>query len=630
MTTLPGLIVITNAARAVEPLLDGAGVSARRERVVSLSGLRLPADGAVVIAAPEEVASLLAHPPASPCAALVWARDGTPIDHTLLSHPAVAGMISAAHSPDAVFAALKAARSALSVAHGPRTARALERVLEIGRALASEKDLEALLGLILGYARELTNADGASIYTRDPDGEWYFRLWQNASNPAGASIEQGRLGPDSLAGYVARSGVATVIEDAYAIPTDALYRFNPDYDRIIGYRTRSLLTLPLTNKAGEVVGVLQLVNRKDDPEVPLRTADDVRAHVRPFTEDDLQVALALAGQAGVALDNGRLYADIERLFEGFIMASVQAIEERDPITAGHSFRVASFTEKLAMAVDRADAPAVRALRFNREQLREIRYAALLHDVGKIGVREHVLTKAKKLQPHQLDIIKQRFHYASLSMVWEAYRPLLDELEEGLGVEQFRARRREIEHRLAAERDRLGEYLALVMRANEPSVEPGEIPAALQRVAEHIFVDANGTPSPLILDFEFADLSLARGTLSEVERRQIESHVSQSYEFLRLIPWTRDLAQLPHIAFAHHEKLDGSGYPRGLRSADIPVQARMMTIADIYDALTAPDRPYKQAVSETRALDILQAEARAGKLDGALLAVFIESGAYLGV
>ena len=625
---MPGLIVITNAARAAEPLLDGAAVTGRRECVARLSGLSLPSTGAVVIGTPEEVSELLAHLPEPPCAALVWVEDNEPIIRALLAHPAVAGVLSGTLSGDAVFAVLKAAQTALIASQTPRTARALERVLEIGRALASEKDLEALLGLILSYARELTNADGASIYTRDLDGELYFRLWQNASNPGNAGIEKRRVGADSLAGYVARSGAATAIEDAYAIPTDAPYRFNPAYDQISGYHTRSLLTLPLTNKADEVLGVLQLINRKDNPQVLLRTEADVAAHVQPFTAADRQVALALAGQAGVALENGRLYADIGRLFEGFIKASVQAIEARDPVTAGHSFRVAKFTENLAVAVDRADEPALRALRFSREQLREIRYAALLHDVGKIGVREHVLTKAKKLQPHQLDTIKQRFNYVGLSVVWEAYRMLLDEIEQGgLGVEQFRARRREIERRLEGERAKLDDYLALVLRANEPSVESSEVSVELQKVAAHRFVDLEGTVRPLIHDFEFADLSLAKGSLNGAERSQIESHVSHTYEFLRLIPWTRDLSQLPHIAYAHHEKLDGSGYPRQLRGPDISVQSRMMTIADIYDALTAPDRPYKQAVSVDRALDILQVEARADKIDALLLRVFIEAGAY---
>jgi len=625
---IPTQILITEAARFAESLLDSAAVVGARQRVARLSGLNLPIVGAIAIGTPQEVTDLLAQPPDAPFVAVLWVADDAPIAAALLVHPLVAGLLSATLSGDAVFTVLKTAQASLAAAHAPHTAQMLERVLEIGRALASEKNLDALLGLILGSARELTNADGASIYTRDPDGELYFRLWQNASNPANAGIEKRRVGPDSLAGYVARSGVGTMVEDAYAIPADAPYRFSPAYDRISGYHTRSMLTLPLTNKADEVLGVLQLINRKDNPEILLRTEADVAAHVRAFTDVDRQVALALAGQAGVALENGQLYAAIEHLFDGFIKASVRAIEARDPTTAGHSFRVAEFTENLAVAVDRADAPALRAIHFSREQLREIRYASLLHDVGKIGVREHVLVKAKKLHPHQLDMLRQRFKYAGVSVVWEAYRGLLDELEQrGLTVEEFRARRREIERRIEGERGKLNEFLAVVLCANEPTVLHADITEGLQKVAAHRFIDADGSTVPLIHEFEFADLSLPKGSLSSAERVQIESHVSHSYEFLKLIPWTRDLSQLPHIAYAHHEKLDGSGYPRRLTSDAIPVQSRMLTIADIYDALTAPDRPYKQAVSTDRALDILQAEARAAKIDATLLGVFIESGSY---
>ena len=340
------------------------------------------------------------------------------------------------------------------------------------------------------------------------------------------------------------------------------------------------------------------------------------------------MALALAGQAGVALENSMLYADIERLFEGFIKASVQAIEARDPTTAGHSFRVADFTERLALAVDRSDAAELRRVRFTREQLRELRYASLLHDFGKVGVRENVLVKAKKLYPEQLDLLRQRFRYARASLERRAFRRLV-ELHDtrGLSPEEFAARRREIEQGLLAEQTRLDEYLQLVLRANEPSVSHAEISEDLGAVAAFAFPDEAGEMLPLLHDFEFANLALAKGSLNTEERTEIESHVSHTYAFLSLIPWTRNLANLPNIAFAHHEKIDGSGYPRKLGGGDIPVQSRMMTISDIYDALTAGDRPYKHGLPAQKALDILTAEARAGKIDTNLFKVFVECGAW---
>ena len=410
-----------------------------------------------------------------------------------------------------------------------------------------------------------------------------------------------------------RSGETVLLDDAYAIPESAPYKFNPASDRAIGYHTKSLLTLPLTNKGGEVVGVLQLINRKNRPDV-LRTPEDIATHVRSFDTRSRQLAQALAGQAGVAIENSMLYADIERLFEGFIKASVQAIEARDPTTAGHSFRVADFSERLAMAVDRADRHSLRDIRFNREQLRELRYAALLHDIGKIGVREQVLVKAKKLQPPQLALLQQRFRYARVSLERRLYQELLalhDQRE--LDPAALAGRRRDIEQAFARDLAKLDEYLRIVLHANEPTVLPGEIAAGLDDILSFRFPSEHDEEL-LLHDFEFSDLSIVQGSLNDEERAQIESHVNHTYTILSLIPWTRDLARLPEIAYGHHEKLDGTGYPRRLAAKDIPVPTRIMTIADIYDALTAPDRPYKRHLSAPEALDILQAEAKAGKVD----------------
>lgn len=598
-------------------------------RQVALADLRLPAAGAVLVLAPDEAAAVLAEPPAGRFVVVVWLASGAALEPTLLEHSHVVGVLTPDLVPEVAYSVIKAALALLERREAPKAAQMLEEVLEIGRALASEKNLDALLDLILTNARILTQADGASIYTRERDGVLYFRLWQNASRPdAGADPSHKQaVGEFSIAGYVARTGETLLVDDVYMLPADAPYRFNRAPDEAIHYRTRSMLAVPLENKAGEVVGVLQLINRKDRPQTRLLSDADVERHVQPFDDAARQLALALAGQAGVALENSMLYGDIERLFEGFIKASVRAIEARDPSTAGHSFRVASFTERLAVAVDRSDAPGLRPLRFSTEQLREIRYAALLHDFGKVGVREDVLVKPKKLHPRQLELLKQRFRHARLSAATSAYRRLLDRQErDALGPEQFRRERAAIEAAIVEEHARLDRFLHVVLRANEPTVLPAQVPAELHEILAYSYVDGEAAV-PLLEHFEFADLALSKGSLSPEERVEIESHVTHTYEFLTLIPWTRDLAGLPDIAYAHHEKLDGSGYPRGLAQEAIPAQTRMLTISDIYDALTAPDRPYKLAVSEERALDILRSEAAAGKLDPALLTVFIEAGAW---
>jgi HD-GYP domain-containing protein (c-di-GMP phosphodiesterase class II) len=580
-----------------------------------------PADGTVLVLTPPEASGLAGDFAAT---LVLWSEDG-PLARAQLDDPRVAGVLDASCPKDTVYAVLRSA--AQRCGGGMHAEQRLARVLEIGRALASEKDLDTLLSLILTHARALTGADGASIYTRDSGGAVYFRLWQNASTGDAPGVQKTPAGEQSIAAWVGGSGELLVLDDAYAIPEGAPYRFNAEFDRASGYRTRSMLTVPLTNKANEVVGVLQLINRKEPPQVLLKAPEDFDRYVRPFDDEDRRIAQALAGQAGVALENSMLYADIERLFEGFIRASVRAIEARDPTTAGHSFRVADFTEKLAVAVDRTDVSGLRELRFSREELRELRYASLLHDFGKVGVREHVLVKAKKLPPNQLEQVRSRFRYARASLERHALRELLTLHERRMSTAAFNDARRQIEEELAAGRARLERFLEVVLRANEPNVTAEQVSADLQAVMASTFPGEEGEELPLLLDFEFADLSLPKGSLNSQERAEIESHVSHTFAFLSLIPWTKNLANLPRIAYAHHEKLDGTGYPRKLGSTDIPVQSRMMTISDIYDALTAGDRPYKRGVPPDKALDILSLEARAGKVDPVLLQVFVECGAW---
>ena len=629
------LLVVDEAA--IEPeILQRLSVRSHYERIAATEPIPPLTPGTLLVLTPELARVLVTRQDSdadsnlNAIAIVLWREAlNTDLDATLVDHPMVVGVLDSSCPVDTTYATLNAGLRRLQHMDGSRAADMLERVLEIGRALSSEKDLDTLLDLILTYARDLTNADGASIYTLDGNGKLYFRLWQNFSTSARSNAQKTLVGEYSIAGYIARTGEVINVDDAYEIPETAPYRFSPAVDSSIGYRTRSMLTVPLKNKSDEVVGVLQLINRKDQPNVLLSTPKDVASHVFPFDEQSQSVALALAGQAGVALENSILYKDIERLFEGFITASVKAIEARDPTTAGHSFRVAGFTEGLALAVDRADGDGLRDIGFTREQMTELRYAALLHDFGKVGVREDVLVKAKKLYPHQLELVKQRFKYARASTARQAYYQLLDmQQQRHMDAEEFTARRQEVEDMLAKEGERLDGFLSIVLRLNEPTVSREVVPSDLNVVAEYSFSDEDGQARSLLQSFEFANLMLTRGSLDSEERAQIESHVSHTFSFLSLIPWTKDLSRLPEIAYSHHEKLDGSGYPRGLTGAEIPIQSKIMTIADIYDALTARDRPYKASLPVEKSLDILHAEAREGKVDPHLLKVFVESNAYV--
>jgi len=274
-------------------------------------------------------------------------------------------------------------------------------------------------------------------------------------------------------------------------------------------------------------------------------------------------------------------------------------------------------------VDRAGDGAYQGVRFTREQIRELRYAGLLHDFGKVGVREEVLVKAKKLYPLQLELIHQRHAFVRRTAEREFWQRRAEFLEAHgrRGYEEFLTQL-EAEH--AREAETLDRFLNAVLRANEPTVLPAERFEELLALARCTYQDLSGKPRPYLSDDEMRYLTIPKGSLDESERQEIESHVTNTYRFLQQIPWTRELQHVPMIAYGHHEKLDGGGYPRRVTGEAIPIQTRMMTISDIYDALTAADRPYKSAVAPARALDIMVEEVRAGQLDQELFRLFVDA------
>ena len=509
--------------------------------------------------------------------------------------------------------------------------RELTELSSVGVALSTERDLTTLLQIILSQARRLTTSDAGSVYLverRAPSVDQgpaalRFKLAQNDTLPS-LPFSEFTVPVDhtSLAGYAAATGEPLVIGDVYRLPSDATYRQNRSFDEKFGYHTRSMLVIPMRSHRDEIVGVLQLINRKRDATARLTSVEAVDREVQPFDDRCLELVSALASQAAVSIENSWLYEDIERLFEGFVTAAVTAIESRDPTTSGHSSRVATLTVGLAEVVDRAGDGPYRDVRFSREQLRELRYAGLLHDFGKVGVREQVLVKQKKLYGHELEIIKHRFaqRMRDLDVAFEQERATLL-LGDRTSYERCLPE-------LAAARERGREHLrdrfAAIVKANEPTVLAEGAFDHLKAAQQMTYVDFDGAERPLLEESELAFLMIRRGNLDERERREIESHVTHTFRFLEQIPWTRELRDIPRIAFGHHEKLNGRGYPRGVAGEDIPVQTRMMTISDIYDALTAADRPYKKAVPLERALDILHMEAKDGMLDQHLLDAFVQA------
>jgi len=543
-----------------------------------------------------------------------------------LTHPA---------SPRGLLVAIRAgfreaaARAETARARGEAAQRSREigELTRIGVALGTERDLKTLLDLILTQSRRITQSDAGSLYLVEHSAEGTkrlrFRLAQTYSKPEAPFVEFTiPVDRTSLAGYCAVTGDPLVIDDAYFLPPDVEYTINRSFDERYGYRTKSMLVIPMRDHKNEIIGVLQLINRKRNLEAILATPSDVEEQVVPYSKRTVELVTALAGQAAVAIENSRLYEDIEKLFEGFVLAAVHAIEQRDPTTYGHSGRVAGMTVSLAEIVDRSGDAPYRTIRFSREQLKEIRYAALLHDFGKVGVREQVLVKAKKLYPSDLGLVRHRHAFIRRTTEREFWRKRAEFLEAN-GKKGYDGFVKELEDVHQQELQALDRFLEIVLRANEPTILPDGSFDELKTWSTRTYLGLDGVTEPFLSPDDMRYLTIRKGSLDAAERQEIESHVTHTYQFLQRIPWTRELQQIPLIAYAHHEKLDGRGYPRQITGEAIPIQTRMMTISDIYDALTAQDRPYKRAVSRDRAIDIMTDEVQDGQLDRDLFTLFIE-------
>src|SRR6266851_2186412 len=493
---------------------------------------------------------------------------------------------SAAHCPSSMTRSKKSQPKRVPGARrkAPRAtkaAREFEELNRVGIALSETRDVEQLLDLILKKAREITAADAGSLYLVEKGGVsaedglrvplLRFKLTQNDSVQFPFSEHTLPVTEDSMAGYCALHGEVIELADAYRTPKGRPFRFNATFDKQAGYRTRSQVTLPMKNGKGEVLGVLQLINCKRNAKARLTASDAVRRWVCPFPERAVRLGLSLASQAAVAYENSTLYRDIENLFDGFVNAAVKAIEQRDPTTSGHSQRVCEMTVTLAEAVDRFD--------YIRRDI-EARTAE-----QKV---EALLSLSRKKAAERLRMLDEE------------------------------------SHRLRGELDRFAEFIA---KANEPTILPSWDFEFLTEIAQKTYRDARGTERPYLLAEEVRLLSIPRGSLDADERRQIESHVVHSFNFLAQIPWTPEFRAIPEIARAHHEKVNGKGYPFGLNSGQIPVQAKMMTICDIFDALSASDRPYKRAVPTDRALDILKLCVRDEEIDPELFRVFLDARVY---
>lgn len=499
-------------------------------------------------------------------------------------------------------------------------AATLEEIFEIARAMTTERDVTKLLAVILEKSRYITSADAGSIYVVEGDGpsaKLRFKLSQNDSVTFDSREFVMPISKKSIAGSSIVNRKPINIADVYNLPPDSPFQFDRSFDAKIGYITRSMIVVPLFSQRDEAIGVIQLINRKRNRDRKLQSFDDAEREVVAFDESSEELLQLVASQAAASLENALLYSEITGLFEGFVTASVEAIESRDPTTSGHSRRVADYSVRLASVVDAESLGYYKGIRFTKNELRELEYASLLHDFGKIGVRERVLVKAKKLFDERLEVIRSRFDYVLRTLETKALREKVARLQAGASKEEIESLDQDYERK----REALEAAYSAVLNANEPTVLSGGDFARISELKNERYEDIQGNQCPLLHDEEIAALSIPRGSLTAEEIEEIRSHVSHTYRFLSRIPWGKTLKNVPSIAGAHHEKLDGTGYPNGMKGPEIPLASKIMSIADIYDALTASDRPYKKAVPADRALDILEFSVKDGHLDAELVKLF---------
>ncbi|MBN2439744.1 MAG: GAF domain-containing protein [Spirochaetales bacterium] len=510
-----------------------------------------------------------------------------------------------------------------------------QELIEIGKALSNEKNLGKLLELILENSRKITGADAGSIFLIETDDDnnqkLVFKHAQTCSLDISYKEFSMPLNKNSIAGYVAVTGERLNFPDVYNLSEDDPVSFNSSFDQENNYRTKSILVVPMKNHIDQIIGVIQLINCKEGAEadeeynfdkayaMKLHFPEDFENKVIPFKSRYETLLEAIANQAAITIDNNRMIKQIEQQFEEFVKASVTAIESRDPATSGHSFRVAKMCVEMALAINKEKSEVFKNYNFTPVQIKELEYAALLHDFGKVYIDCGIFQKAKKLFPKDI-----RFLMLKLDYLYRCTEIQYLEKEKDLRIVSITDK--SVENILTAlikekeeKLEKIKAIKAKIIQLNEPQVfeeDPEKIlQSILKEIDECMCLDLEKHKMIIIDDQEQTNLSIKKGSLNLHEREEIESHVIRSYSFVSKIPWPPEFKNIPEITQKHHEKLDGTGYPNKLKGKEnIPLQARMIVIADIYDALTASDRPYKRAVPIEKTMAILEMEAEQNKLD----------------
>ncbi|HSA90006.1 MAG TPA: HD domain-containing phosphohydrolase [Burkholderiales bacterium] len=491
----------------------------------------------------------------------------------------------------------------------------LEQLNLIGASLSAERDIERLLELILAAAKSITGADGGTLYRVAEDKTLRFEIVRTSSlkyylggtsgNPVPfypiQLYRDGSPNHSMVAAYAALTGKTVNIADAY---TAEGFDFSGTraFDSKTGYRSKSFLTVPMRNHEHEIIGVLQLINAQD-PET---------GAIVPFSDSDQRLAESLASQAAIALTNRMLINQLEQLFESFINLINSAIDEKSPYTGGHCQRVPVLTMMLAEAVNETREGPLAGFQMTQKDRYELKIAGLLHDCGKVTTPVHVVDKATKLETiyDRIHLIDTRFEILKRDLELQSLRNEISE-------QKLRQRLRELED------DR--RFLHACNIGSERMSDDDV--ARVRRIAAYRWRDMAGHEASFLSEDEVKNLTIRAGTLTEDERKIINHHIVATIKMLEALPWPKHLTNVPEYAGGHHERMDGKGYPRGLTREQMSVQARCMGIADIFEALTARDRPYKKGKTLSESLQILGRMKLNHHIDPDLFDIFVRKQVY---
>lgn len=503
----------------------------------------------------------------------------------------------------------------------------LKELNDIGIALSRQRDINSLLETILEAAKRITHADAGTLYLHEMDTQVLrFEILRNDSlhiamgGTSGVPItfypihlydEFGQPNHAMVVSHSALTGETVNIPDAY---TAEGYDFSgtQKFDSKTGYRSQSFLAVPMRNHEEEVIGVLQLINARDQED----------GTIVPFSVDDQQLLESLASQAAIALTNRRLIAQMEELFESFIKLINTALDDKSPYTGGHCERVPVLTMMLADAVNRTTEGPLKDFVMTDKDRYELKIAGLLHDCGKITTPVHVVDKATKLHGllDRIELVDQRFEVLKRDSEISMLRSLVNQPAEAhvaLRIEHMERLRQFDDDR---------EFLRYCNVGSESmSVEAQQ---RVRQIGKYRWKNSAGVEADFLSADEVENLTVRSGTLTAAERQIINHHIVVTIKMLEALPWPKHLKNVPEYAGGHHERMDGKGYPRGLKREDMSVQARVMGIADIFEALTAKDRPYKKGKTLTESLTILGRFKLNGHVDPDLFDVFIREKVYL--